>query len=89
MSLNNLVPAWMLGEYETAFLRMREKEIDVLEFAAIIHDLPTVPKFVKDNWAARALMESDDLPEELRDVGERDRTDVYAETDRTIPLAVE
>ena len=50
MSMNNVIPAWTLGEFDTQFNKMKNKEITIREFYDRIRELPEVPQPVKANW---------------------------------------
>lgn len=50
MSMNNIIPAWTLGEFDTQFNKMKDKQITIREFYDRISELPEVPQSVKANW---------------------------------------
>jgi len=54
MSMNNIIPAWTLGEFNTQFNKMKDKQITIREFYDRIRELPEVPQPVKRNWLERS-----------------------------------
>jgi|TARA_Y100000034_G_scaffold17249_1_gene18834 hypothetical protein len=54
MSWNNVIPAWMLGEFANLFQQMEDGDLSIQGFSLAIEDLPEVPEVVKEQWRKEA-----------------------------------
>ena len=57
MSWNNVIPAWMLGEFANLFQRMEDGDLSIQGFSLAIEDLPEVPEVVKEQWRKEAKVQ--------------------------------
>ena len=49
MSWNNVIPAWVFGDFNIHFEDYKNNKIDLKEFVERIKNLPEVPEIVKEN----------------------------------------
>ena len=50
MGMNDMLPAWLFGPFDSWFKMMERNEITIKEFSLAISNMEDVPDIVKQNW---------------------------------------